>query len=321
MEKYIKFFLNNFCQVYPFYTNNLYRNIELSEVILDTYNTIYVPSMNEYTAKFDISSSFDLAYEVLESISPFLANRYLEEIKKGTIKFGDYISGTYNEDNKYSIYIKDNHNIATPMVSVHEFFHLLHLEKCNNKLEDENYYCYTEALGMAADFYFIMYVINNKKELLEDIKEIICEYYLRIYKITNESLIDGLLISIYKDKNNLSKKSINTYIEENNLNSKYKNIMKIKDYAHLDYYENIRYVYSLPQALIIAYKLYNEEEYRYNFMDMINDFEYLDYIKWADKYFNCYINDEKIYDLFRLLRCNLHNLYKDDEKVKKIGEI
>jgi hypothetical protein len=207
------------------------------------------------------------------------------------------------------------------MISLHEFFHLLHLEKCEYKMDDENYYCYTEAIGMAADIYFIMYVVNNKKELLEDIKQVISEYYVRIYKLANESLIDGLLISIYKDKNKLSKKYINQYIEENKLNDNYKYIMNRKERACLDYYENIRYIYSLPQALVIAYNLYNDEAYRNNFIDMINDLECMDYVKWADKYYNSYIEEDNLYNMFRLLRYNIYNLYKDDEKVKKLGGI
>lgn len=322
MEKYIDFFLNNFCVCYPFYTKNLYKNIELTELLVDMYNTTYVPPMNNYITKFDRESTIELAYEVLESISPFIANRYLKEVKNGVINFGNYgFSSTKNENNNYNIYVHDEGNIVTPMISVHEFFHLLHLEKCNYNLDDENYYCYTEALGMAADFYFIMYVVNNKKDLVDDIKEAISEYYIRIYKLAKDSLVDGLLISIYNDKNKLSKKYIKQYVEENKLNEKYKKIMSYKEYACLDYYENIRYIYSLPQALIIAYKLYNEEQYRNNFIDMINDFEYMDYIKWADKYYNCYIKDDKIYELFRLLRCNMYNLYKGDEKVKKLGGI
>jgi len=54
---------------------------------------------------------------------------------------------------------------------------------------------------------------------------------------------------------------------------------------------------------------------------MINDFEYMNYAKWVDKYYNCYIKDDKIYEIYRLLRYNIYNLYKDDEKVKKIGGI
>ena len=322
MEKYIDFFLNNFCKVYPFYINNLDKNIELTELLIDTYNTIYVPPMDNYITKFDKESSIELAYEVLESISPFLSNRYLKEIKDGVVKFGDYnFSGTVDENNKYSIYVHDEGNIVTPMISLHEFFHLLHLEKCEYKMDDENYYCYTEAIGMAADIYFIMYVVNNKKELLEDIKQVISEYYVRIYKLANESLIDGLLISIYKDKNKLSKKYINQYIEENKLNDNYKYIMNRKERACLDYYENIRYIYSLPQALVIAYNLYNDEAYRNNFIDMINDLECMDYVKWADKYYNSYIEEDNLYNMFRLLRYNIYNLYKDDEKVKKLGGI
>jgi len=102
------------------------------------------------------------------------------------------------------------------MIGIHELFHLLHLEKCNCDLDDKNYYCYTEALGMARDFYFIMYVVNNKKELLDDIKAVISEYYIRLYNLANESLVDGLLISIYNDKNKLSKKYIKQFIDEKN---------------------------------------------------------------------------------------------------------
>lgn len=322
MEKYIGFFLNNFCEAYPFYKNNLHENLELTEVLLDTYNTIYVPPMDKYITKFDKEASIELAYEVLESISPFLANRYLKYVRDGVIIFDtNHSSSTVNEDNNYYIYVHDRGNISTPMSSLHEYFHLLHLEKCNCNFEDENYYCYTEALGMAADFYFIMYVVNNKKDLLEDIKEVISEYYIRIYNLANESLIDGLLISIYNDKNKLSKKCIKQYIDEKKLNEEYKNLMKYKERACLDYYENIRYIYSLPQALVIAYNLYNDEAYRNNFNDMINDLECMDYVKWADKYYNSYIEEDNLYNMFRLLRYNIYNLYKDEEKVKKLGGI
>lgn len=313
--------LQNHSKCYPFYIKNLDNNIELSKLLLEVYNTIYVPCKNNYKTKFSTKDSVNLTYEVLESISPFLANRYLEEVKNGTIVFGKYDFSYTNYSRKsVNIRVINSHNIVTPMVSMHEFFHLLHLEKNSYKLDSENYYCYTETLGMLADFYFIQYVLNNKKELVEDVKSIISEYYSRFYDMANDTLVDGMLISIYKENRSLSKKSIERYVNKYALNPAYKKLLYFKNDSKMYYDEDVRYIYSFPQALYLSSKLYNNIDFRNKFIDIIRDLELMDYTKWQEKYYNSFIKNRRdLYDLFRSLRRNMYNLYNDDEKVKKLG--
>ena len=322
MEKYIQFFIYNFCKEYPFYLHNLNKNIELSKLLIELYRNLNIDECFNYQSKFDVLSTIELASEILESISPALKDKYLDEIKKGRI---EYKEAPYSflecNDGKYNIVINTEYdNITMAIASVHEFFHLLHLEQVQFNGDNENYYCYTEALGMSGEIYSLMYLYENRKEYLHDVLAYISELAFRLNNKANETLVDGVLISIYDEYDNLSIKSIKKYVKSFDIPKDYEKILSYKDYAHLDYYDDVRYIYSLPQALVIAYRLFNEYDFKNDFCEILSELSEVRYVKWADRHFNSYIESEdKLLELYNELIEIINNLFKS--KVKKIGEI
>ena len=323
MEKYIKFFISNVCTEYPFYLDNLIDNINLTMLAIKFCNELDVPKDYDYEKEFTLEESINLACEILDSISCDLKDRLLLEIENENIEFTEGSFSYLEIKNGINIiYIKDSKNIATSLVLIHEFFHLLHLEQVNYEGENNNYYCYTETLGISGDLYSFFYLLNNKEDLIDELKTYISHFINRMIIKVNDSFVEGFLVAVYNEEKSLSRKAISNYINKYNLSSSFLDILKNKPDARLDYYDDIRYIYSTPKAIVFSYNLYKEEYIRNNFTNIISDLSKMSYIEWENKYINQYINNEEVYlNLVNKLLNEINKLYNKDSKVKKIGEI
>lgn len=314
-------FLEESMEKYQFYLNNLKRNLELSKRTIELCRSFDFIFDIEYEHEFNIKETIKLVYEIISSINPILGKYFIEKIKDKTIIFRDYeYSYMTDEEGGIKIIIVPNKNIVTTVSLVHEFFHLIHLEKSNLKFKDEEYYCYTESLGMMGEYYALLYLFEKRPDLKNDIKMYINEDLIAMYKRGENTLRDGCLLDVYRNYGDLSKKSIELYVEKNKLSKDYLTMLKYKYDTNFYYGDYIRYINSLPVSLSLGYQLYYDKEFKNNFLNIVSELKNMKFINWKDKYTSKYISNETdMLENANALRIWLHDNFYSDKKEKKLG--
>ena len=320
VEGSIKNFLDNYTYKYPFYLKNLKSNIELSKKTIEFCRKFEINYDIYYQNEISVKESLALAYKIILSINPELANLFKDRLKDRTIIFREDAPYSYTTDEEggIKIVIKNNNNISDAVSLVHEFFHIVHLEKSKRKFTDGEYNCYTETIGMMGEFYALLYLIDNRSDLKEDIKMYINEELIAMNIRGNNTLNDGYLIDIYINNGDLSQKSIYDYVIKNNLSKDYLNILKYKYKLKFYYDDYVRYIYSFPEALSLGYQLYNDANIKKNIINTLNDLGNMKFNEWEKKYATKYINsEEEIINNANILETWLYNtLYCSNIKRK-----
>ena len=146
-------YCNELFDTFPKYKKYLRLNNVISDYVLDMYYKKVVPKELVYETSFTNEESISLARLILSSLSDKLAIKFDEYLKDKRISFSNLdFSYTTNRNNRIECVIKNTNNISDPINIVHEFLHCIHLEK----LEDinlEEYYYYTEIMGLIGDIY------------------------------------------------------------------------------------------------------------------------------------------------------------------------
>ena len=253
--------------LFPRYKRNLKLNNFISYLFVQRYLENEILDF-KYETRFDKCSTIELASEILESISPSLKERFIKEYKNGNIIFKKHSKNGFSStkvDNGIKCIISQNNTIVDPITCVHEFLHFLHLEKYNNNISDEDYYYFTEILGLAGDFYSIYYLAFIKKEYINDIKSYSSNIINSIMGSAQESLFVGTVIEIYEKYHSLSEESISKFLKECETFEEGTDVLELYScIEEINYFECVRYVYALPVALQIASDLIsgNKEKYK-----------------------------------------------------------
>ena len=324
VEGNINIFLEECVKKYHFYLKNISKHMELSKRTIEFCRSFDFNFDINYKKEFKTKETVKLSYEIISSINPRLGKYFIEKLKDKTIEFRNDAPYSYTTDEEGSIkiIIKKNNNISDSLALIHEFFHIVHLVKSKSKFKEENYYCYTETLGMMSEYYSILYLLNNRPDLKDDLSMYLNESLLTMYIKAESTLRDGCLIDIYDNYGNLSKKSIASYVEANKLSKDYLTILKYKYNTKITYGDSIRYISSLPAALSLAYQLYYDKDFKDNIMNILNELGKISYIDWMKKYTSIHIsNEENMIENAKVLRQWLYDTFYSNEKVKKIGEI
>lgn len=323
IEGSCKSFLEESKEKYPFYLNNLKGNLELSKRTIEFCRCFDFDFDINYKNEISFKECIKLAYEIISSINPVLGKHFINKIKDKTIVFRDYeYSYMTDEEDGIKIIIIPNKNVVTAVSLVHEFFHLIHLEKSNCKFTEEEYYCYTETLGMMGEYYALLYLIENRPELKDDIKMYINEELIAMYKRGENTLRDGYLLDVCRNYGNLSKNSIKAYVESNNLSKDYLTMLKYKYDTNFYYGDYVRYIYSLPSALSLAHQLYFDKNFKNNILNILDNLGKMKFIDWKNIYTNEYIsNEENMINESNKLRNWLYNTFYNNESKneKKLG--
>lgn len=252
---------------FPRYKRDLALNNFISYLIVQMYLENEIREY-DYETVFDECSTIELASEILESISSSLKKKFIKEYKAGNIIFIDNSETSYSHtyvNGTIKCKITQNKNIMDPITCVHEFLHLLHLETYNNNISEEEYYYFTEILGLVGDLYSIYYLAFIKKEYLNDIKGFSFNIINSMMGSAQESLFVGTVIDVYNKYQSLSDENISKYLKTCDTFEEDTDILEL--YCCLDeinYFECVRYVYGLPIALQISSDLIagNKEKYK-----------------------------------------------------------
>lgn len=324
--------LKNYCKElkanYPRFFKYLHQQIDIADYFMEMYFKNNITTELNYETKFDELEQIELSKEIINSISSELLDKFNLELNKGNIIFNDDskdFSYTNVENNEIKCHICNCDNISGPISAVHEFFHLLHLEKYLNNISDENYYYFTEIFGLVADFYSMFYLAFIKKEYVKDVKAYFSNFFSSITQMSQMTLILGTIIDIQETKGNINKESIKSYVIENKLSEDFLDIRDFfDDYDINEYVEVSRYVFALPIAFIISVDLISNSKsylkYKTVFSDLENNnveesMEELDLLN--------HLKDKKyLQSLMDTIYINFVDLMKFEEKdkIKKIKQ-
>lgn len=317
-ENRIMNYCDNIFDIYPKYNKYLNLNNNISDYILAIYYSNKIPKNLEYSNYFTNEQSILLAREIIGSILPDLVTKYDKYIYENRIKFEDIdYSLTTNKDGEIESVIRISNTLEQPINILHEFMHCIHLEKFN-ELSYEEYYYYTEIMGMIGDIYSVFYLIKNNISK-EDSYVYLCDIMNKMAQNADSVLSFGKIMDVYRTKKGLSKHNISNYIKENNISPKFINIIKkYNDVKDFRYHEEARYIFAFPIAFMISLDLIsgNIEKYKLAFNS-------LPYVKTDvllhDLILDSHFNDEEQLDIL------MNNIYSDivglfeDDKVKKLG--
>lgn len=313
----------NYCDgmfdLYPKYNKYLTLNNSIANYILEIYYNDFLNKESNYQSYFDDQSSYDLAYEILNSISEELALKFKKCIEDNIIEYSDNCSScTYLESEKIKCRINHTHKIIDSIAMIHEFFHYIHLEKYG-EISYEEYYYYSEILGLVGDFYSTFYLINNKQELHDDVVAYLNDDITKLAMCSDEVIPFGTLLEVYKSKHSISKLALKKYIKEHNLSKKFINVLDYyKDADHYNYHEDARYVFSFPIALIISLDLINNPTSYYRYKEVFN---LLPHISAEEALHNLglnkYLEDEnELSNIMNTINNTLLSIIDNDVKVK-----
>ena len=313
-------YCNELFDTFPKYKKYLRLNNVISDYVLDMYYKKVVPKELVYETSFTNEESISLARLILSSLSDKLAIKFDEYLKDKRISFSNLdFSYTTNRNNRIECVINSSNNISDPINIVHEFLHCIHLEKIED-INLEEYYYYTEIMGLIGDIYSPLYLIKNNKYVHDS-----CTYISNIIntmaQVADSVISFGLLLDVYKSKKNLSDDSMIGYIKEHDLSLSFLDVFK--NYSNQDdytYHEDARYIFAFPISFIISKDIIDNN----TFNKYYTEFNKLPNIKVdiiLDNLNIDYIYDENKLDLV------MNDIYKnivdifESQKVKKLGEL
>ena len=321
----IKTYCDGVFDLYPRYNKYLSLNNKISDYILEIYYNENIEKKYKYVTDFDEFESIELACEIIGSISQDLKEKFIEYINDGGVHIlDDCISGTYINNTKIESSIKKTNTIVDPITIVHEFMHYIHLEKYGD-IYYEDYYYFTEILGLVGDFYSIFYLENNKPELFDDVKAYLSESICSLASFADRTLPFGMVLDIYKNKHSLSKLAFLTYMKTNKISMKFFNVLNhYKPNEHFNYHEDVRYVFALPIAYKISKDIFTKKYKFYEYKEVFDKLPCINVEKCLnilnlDSHFE---NDEALKLIMGEILTDFVNLYdKEKNKVKKYGDL
>ena len=321
----IKTYCDGISDIYPKYDKYLSLNNKISSYLLEIYYNKSIPKDINYNTYFDDFSSIELASEILESLSTDLKNRFLNYIENNDIYLSNNeMSATFIHETHVRSSVKRNNNIVDAISLIHEFMHYIHLEKYDD-ISYEDYYYFTEILGIFGDLYSIFYLINNKPELKCDVDSYLTETISSIAACADNTLPFGIIIEIYRKKHSLSKFALMKYIKENDISKKFMHVLDFyKDVEHFSYHEDVRYVFAFPIAFKISKALIEKNYKIYEYKEVFDKLpvtspEKCLHMLNLDTFFE---NDEELEKVMNEMFETFINIYtKKDYKIKKYGEL
>ena len=316
----IKDYCKELLDTYPKYEKYLSLNNVISEYVLSIYYSDDISKEYDYKEKFTNEQSIMLSKEIINSISYKLSTIFDNYIENGSITFSkEKISHTSILNGKIKSIINQRNTICDSITLVHEFLHCIHLEKYND-ISKEEYYFYTEIMGMIGDFYSIIYLFNNKK-YIKEVQNYLIETINKLAICADEVLPFGLLLDVYIKNNDISKNLLVKYIEDNNISKDFINVLEHFNNEEYNYHDDTRYIFAFPLAFIISSNLF-DDKLKSEYIGLFNQLPDISVDQLLNKLkIDLFFNDE---DELSLVMKYIYTLFVDilsDKKVKKIGEI
>lgn len=313
------FYYLNYINMSATNINWLGENLFNQDMELEDYH-IYVSSIE----------LIDLGRMIIGSLGMDYLQKFERCLVDGTIDFynadDDSFAYTNFHDNHFDVSIDCNYNIEDVMKLVHEFFHFIHIEQFDDKLEDENCYVYTELFALVGEVYAVLYLYKNNIY-----RQDVCNYLKKFVRVicyyANRSLIQGFVMHVYDTCRNFNSKSLEHYFNLTGVPEDFAILFDfLDDIDDFDFHERAIYILGFLPAYLIAQLMINDDSVIIKFKNCIEHIRDYSEIEELFAYFNI---DDLIRDNNGLISLST-NLYEDfsalltNDKIiyeKKIGEI
>jgi hypothetical protein len=167
----------------PFLIDNLLPIIDYSDYYSEICNGKKFESKesNEY---LDIENLWKYSIEVLESINPSYAEKFISYLNNGILDYSDDLKNSEAGISKtfYTVNVKRNYDYSDISVSIHEFLHLLN----DSKLINRN--ILTEFISIYFEFYTYDYLVKEGFNIENQIEKRIFSTYKIINYFNSYSL-------------------------------------------------------------------------------------------------------------------------------------
>lgn len=307
LEEYIKNYntaIFNKCPKFFYYLNYINMsatNINwLGENLFD--QDIAYDNYQDYIGSVEL---IDLTRLIISSLGSDYLQKFETCLIDGTISFYDADIDSYSytrfEHNHFDINIDRNYNIEDVMKLVHEFFHFIHIEQFEDKLEDENCYVYTELFALIGEIYAVLYLYKNNIY-----KNDVCNYLKKFIKImyyyARNSLIQGFIMHVYDTSRSFDNKALEDYFDLTGIPESFTVLFELIDEVdNFDFHEKDPYILGfLPAYLIVQF--------------MINDEYFISKFKYCINHINNYVEIEELFSYF-----NIDNLIKDNNNLADVS--
>lgn len=321
LKKKTRDYCEDLNEVYPLYMkyldviNTIAGNI--MEIYIDIGQLYPVLEDQTYINEFDELETIELCLKILDSLDNSLGEQFLDYYANGTIKYKKNIasSNTSVVNENVVSEIISTRNIKEVFVTIHEFFHALHLNLSGLELQDEDYYFYSETIAMVSELYAMMYLFNNpiyKDDVISYCKEFFESF---IYK-ADITLKNGMLMFAYQATEDVRVEDLNKYAEFKNFPNVYQDVkLVLKDFDNFEYHNYARYVVGLPFSLLLAKSIFDSKKDKELYLQLFKEISNIgvkDIIKRFD--LECLFYDaDKLFAAVNYLYDTIEDLYSNSK--------
>lgn len=322
-EEYVKDYLDEAYHIYP----NLFGYLSLNNAIGSYFSQIEnlitdkdIDMNNHYSYQYHIDglTYLDLCQKILSSLDISYWEKLQEYLKKGYILFEDDEIDTFAHCNCNTshpdIRLNRTYTIEDVFITIHEFFHSLHLVQYHNHFHPE-WYLTTECISSIVEFYSAMYLYHNdlfKSDVIIYMKHIA----KAMFDFADASLFNGVILEIYDQMESLSIKDIKYFLKAKDIDQRYINIFDLfEEDDEFDYHVNCTYNLGFPVALFIANKMLNDVHYIKLFNKQFKNISTYDVASFLAPFglIDVLNNNEFLYDLMQYVNIVITDLCTKDK--------
>lgn len=232
-------------------------------------------NITEYNTDIDIISMLDICNKILSSIDEDLCAEFNKKINDGTIQFNDESEYDYSfskiENGEVVSEIKRKYTIQDVVETIHEFFHIIHIEKYDKKYEDQDCYLLTEGVALIGEIYSILYM-HEKNILREDLLVYFKQVINAMDSHSSDTLITGSVLNIYDVEQSFSEEAMDQLIEVDESSSEHDGIGDLLlSLDEFPFHTSSTYVFGFPIAILVASKMLEDEMYKKRVMHLLGN--------------------------------------------------
>lgn len=331
LDEYVKQYLKEVKEAFPLLIKYLDYNTTVAGYIINMHIDLISDNLLsediEYRNKFDSYETIKLCIEILSSLSEEYKKIFIEELNKGNIVLdskSEY-SGTYVSDDTVKIVVQQSNDISDVFKLLHEFIHSIHLKSCNNDMNCENFFVYSEMFAMAIELYTLFY-LTKKNMYKEDINTYLKEYFFGLTEKADTVISNGIFLYVENINNKLDLDLVIEYVKVKGFPEEYSNIDEVLNIIdEFLYHEDSTYIFGFIFSYLIGKLMINNPEYKKKFVELLNssgevgsikileEFKLLDIFKDENLLYNV------INEIYRMIYDSLSK--KEVNFQKKIGEL
>ncbi len=331
-DVYVKDYFDGLKSDYPLFIKYLdFINTVAGYIInmhLDLSTGYEVLESDKYQCRIDRYATIELASKILGSISKDYQDLFFQELKRGSIKFSGFkktITSTTKKRNRIKIKIYETHTLEDVLKLVHEMLHFIHLKNSECKIDDEDFYFYSEMYAIVGDFYGAFYLLENNI-LKEDVLTYLKDVFISIIDKADSCICNGMFLFTYNSVGNIKDELVKKYVQAKGFPSVYEDLdFVLSSMNSFTFHEDGQYLFALPFAYVISKMMLSDDKYKDIFVNALmhtkenGSFPIIGYFGLE----NVLKEEESLYKIMLDFYSIIEEVYAKDNVnyQKKIGEI